>query len=214
MKPITPISTNTELTEFLIWHRKKYGIAFNDLELECEFRKTQESLKKEINPINIITTVFICYNLNVALRLAKTRKRQIVQARQVSASLLKELCMDLSLQSIGDYFNRDHATVMHAIKAVNNLRFEFTEMRDFYETLRNGIENGIDLRYLKVPPRLIKPATFYLSKVRTKEYTLKRAELKNEASNAIIQNGVSDYLNEFDRERKISKYKEEFIGRI
>lgn len=52
---------------------------------------------------------------------AKTRKKEIVIARQVAMYFAKEYT-DFSLKSIGEYFGgRDHSTVIHAIQAVNEL---------------------------------------------------------------------------------------------
>jgi chromosomal replication initiator protein len=51
----------------------------------------------------------------------KTRKREIVQARQVSMYFSKNLTK-ASLASIGSFIGgKDHATVLHACKTVNNL---------------------------------------------------------------------------------------------
>lgn len=51
----------------------------------------------------------------------KTRKRQIVEARQVSMYIAIKEIKTISLSKVGEYYNRDHATVIHAIKTVKNL---------------------------------------------------------------------------------------------
>ena len=51
----------------------------------------------------------------------KTRKRAIVQARQLSMYLAKSLTKN-SLKSIGKHFGgRDHSTVIHSCQAVQDL---------------------------------------------------------------------------------------------
>ena len=51
----------------------------------------------------------------------KTRKRNIVMARQLSMYLAKNLT-NQSLKVIGEYFGgRDHSTVIHSCKAVQDL---------------------------------------------------------------------------------------------
>jgi chromosomal replication initiator protein len=51
----------------------------------------------------------------------KTRKKEIVLARQVAMYFAKELT-NLSLKTIGYHFgNRDHSTVIHAIQMINDL---------------------------------------------------------------------------------------------
>jgi chromosomal replication initiator protein len=52
---------------------------------------------------------------------SKTRKREIVQARQVAKYFSKTLTKS-SLATIGSQIGgKDHATVLHACKTVNNL---------------------------------------------------------------------------------------------
>lgn len=51
----------------------------------------------------------------------KTRKREIVEARQIAMFVASTQIKTLSLSKIGEYYNKDHATVIHALKTVNNL---------------------------------------------------------------------------------------------
>ena len=52
---------------------------------------------------------------------SKTRKREIVQCRQLAMYFSKQMTKN-SLAMIGKYCgNKDHATVLHACKTVNNL---------------------------------------------------------------------------------------------
>ena len=51
----------------------------------------------------------------------KTRKREIVIARQVAMYFAKEYT-NMSLKSIGNHFGgRDHSTVIHALTSVSDL---------------------------------------------------------------------------------------------
>jgi chromosomal replication initiator protein len=59
--------------------------------------------------------------LSVDLLKSKTRKREIVQARQISMYFSKQLTKS-SLKNIGMHFGgRDHSTVIHACQTVNDL---------------------------------------------------------------------------------------------
>ena len=50
----------------------------------------------------------------------KSRKKEIVEARQTAMFLCRNI-LDSSLSSVGMYFGgRDHTTVMHAIKTIEN----------------------------------------------------------------------------------------------
>ena len=61
------------------------------------------------------------YRIPIDLMQSKTRKREIVQARQVSMFFSKSMTK-ASLASIGSQIGgKDHATVLHACKTVNNL---------------------------------------------------------------------------------------------
>lgn len=52
----------------------------------------------------------------------KTRLRDIVEIRQISLTLFKHKVASGSLKEKGAYFKKDHATVLHSIKTVKNLR--------------------------------------------------------------------------------------------
>lgn len=76
---------------------------------------------KEITIDYIQKVVSDYYKIPVDVMQGKTRKREIVQARQVSMYFSKSLTK-ASLASIGSQIGgKDHATVLHACKTVNNL---------------------------------------------------------------------------------------------
>ena len=61
------------------------------------------------------------YNVEEDLMKKKTRKREICFPRQVAMYLIKNTT-NLSLKSIGELFSgKDHATVLHAYRTINNL---------------------------------------------------------------------------------------------
>src|SRR5512138_685331 len=77
--------------------------------------------RREITIEYIQKIVCDYYKIPIDLIQGKTRKREIVQARQVSMYFSKSLTK-ASLASIGSHIGgKDHATVLHACKAVNNL---------------------------------------------------------------------------------------------
>jgi S-adenosylhomocysteine hydrolase len=69
----------------------------------------------------------------------KTRKREIVYARQVVMWLLRKYSKKISWAKCSSYYAKDHATAMHAFKTINNL----TETD-------SKIANDINLYCLKV----------------------------------------------------------------
>jgi len=83
--------------------------------------KLVSATKHEINIDYIQKTVCDYYKIPVDTMQGKTRKREVVQARQVSMFFSKSLTK-ASLASIGTHIGgKDHATVLHACKTVNNL---------------------------------------------------------------------------------------------
>ena len=83
--------------------------------------KLIKNTKKEISIDYIQKVVCNYYNIPVELIQSRTRKREIVQARQVAMYFSKGLTKS-SLATIGSQIGgKDHATVLHACKTVNNL---------------------------------------------------------------------------------------------
>jgi chromosomal replication initiator protein len=77
--------------------------------------------KKEISVDYIQKVVCDYFSLTPDLLQSKTRKREIVQARQIAMYFSKAMTKS-SLASIGALIGgKDHATVLHACKTVNNL---------------------------------------------------------------------------------------------
>ena len=76
---------------------------------------------KEISIDYIQKVVCDYFNLPLEVINSKTRKREIVQARQLAMYFSKKHTKN-SLSTIGLHCgNKDHATVLHAVKTVNNL---------------------------------------------------------------------------------------------
>lgn len=77
--------------------------------------------KRPITIDEIIKKVSEFYGVEPNSINTRSRKREVVQVRQVAMFLAKKY-LDMSTSKIGQYIgNRDHATVLHACKAVTNL---------------------------------------------------------------------------------------------
>ncbi|MCD4707791.1 MAG: chromosomal replication initiator protein DnaA [Candidatus Sabulitectum sp.] len=76
------------------------------------------SSSRRLNPSSITSIVGEYFGINPNALKGKKRKREILIPRQVSMFLLRDLT-NLSLEEIGDFFDRDHSTVLNAIKRVN-----------------------------------------------------------------------------------------------
>lgn len=84
-------------------------------------RKAVRNVNKPITIEGIISSVCSHFNLDESAVYTKTRKRDVVQVRQISMYLAKKHT-DISTSKIGQLIgNRDHATVLHACKIIKDL---------------------------------------------------------------------------------------------
>lgn len=81
----------------------------------------KDSSNKHIDIDYIIRIVCLYFNVPIEMMQSNTRKREIVQARQIAMYFSKKLTKE-SLATIGNKIgDKDHATVLHSCKTVNNL---------------------------------------------------------------------------------------------
>ncbi|MGL9735085.1 MAG: chromosomal replication initiator protein DnaA [Symbiopectobacterium sp.] len=84
---------------------------------------------------NIQKTVAEYYKIKVADLLSKRRSRSVARPRQVAMALAKELT-NHSLPEIGDAFGgRDHTTVLHACRKIEQLREESHDIKEDFSNL-------------------------------------------------------------------------------
>ena len=84
---------------------------------------------------NIQKTVAEYYKIKMADMLSKRRSRSVARPRQMAMALAKELT-NHSLPEIGDAFGgRDHTTVLHACRKIEQLREESHDIKEDYSNL-------------------------------------------------------------------------------
>ncbi|MCP1064877.1 chromosomal replication initiator protein DnaA [Serratia symbiotica] len=84
---------------------------------------------------NIQKTVAEYYKIKVADLLSKRRSRSVARPRQMAMALAKELT-NHSLPEIGDAFGgRDHTTVLHACRKIEQLREESHDIKEDFSKL-------------------------------------------------------------------------------
>ncbi|WP_096619176.1 chromosomal replication initiator protein DnaA [Candidatus Enterovibrio altilux] len=84
---------------------------------------------------NIQKTVAAYYKIKMSDLLSKRRSRSVARPRQVAMALSKELT-NHSLPEIGDAFGgRDHTTVLHACRKIEQLREESHDIKEDYSNL-------------------------------------------------------------------------------
>ncbi|WP_294947937.1 chromosomal replication initiator protein DnaA [Sulfurivirga sp.] len=109
---------------------------------------TKEALKdllalqqKMITLENIQKTVADYYKVRVSDLLGKRRSRNVARPRQMAMALAKELTTH-SLPEIGNAFGgRDHTTVLHAVRKVQQLREEDPRFEEDFNNLIKIITN-------------------------------------------------------------------------
>jgi chromosomal replication initiator protein len=102
--------------------------------------KFVKNTSREISIDYIQKIVSDYFNLPVELMISKTRKREIVQARQLAMYFSKKMTKS-SLATIGLHCgNKDHATVLHACRTVNNLIETDKTFRGYVEELEKKIK--------------------------------------------------------------------------
>lgn len=90
---------------------------------------------------NIQKTVAEYYNIKIADMKSKSRSRSVARPRQMAMALAKELTTH-SLPEIGREFGgRDHTTVMHACKTINELKESDSSMLEDYTNLTRKLSS-------------------------------------------------------------------------
>ena len=98
-----------------------------------------KNTKREVSIDYIQKVVSDYFQMDVETLQSKTRKRHIVQARQLAMFFAKKLTK-ASLASIGSQIGkRDHATVLHACKTVDNLSATDKQFRKYVEDLNKKL---------------------------------------------------------------------------
>ena len=97
--------------------------AENSVELAAKVTdKIVNSSVREISIGTVQSAVCDYFNITPEELVSKSRKRQIVQARQISMYLCRNLISNCSLSTIGAQTGgKDHATVLHSCNIVSDL---------------------------------------------------------------------------------------------
>ncbi|MCB0429930.1 MAG: chromosomal replication initiator protein DnaA [Flavobacteriales bacterium] len=101
--------------------------------------KFVKNTAREVSIDYIQKVVCDYFDLPIELMKSKTRKREVVQARQIAMYFAKNLTK-ASLANIGMHCGgKDHATVLHACRTVNNLMDTDKRFRAYIEDLEKRI---------------------------------------------------------------------------
>lgn len=99
-----------------------------------------QEIDTEISMDYIQKTVAAYFKISVENLKSKSRKRELVTARQAAMYFIKQYTTH-SLKSIGQYFGgRDHSTVSHALHAVENLLDTEPHFKKAFEELQQKVK--------------------------------------------------------------------------
>ena len=114
-----------------------------DINLDLAKRTVKEiatDRKINISIDNITKTVCSALSVDENKLRDKTRKKEIVLARQLAMFFSKELTKS-SLKTIGLHFGgRDHSTVIHSCNSIEQMQQEDSSIKTLVENLRSQIE--------------------------------------------------------------------------
>ncbi|HLT47417.1 MAG TPA: chromosomal replication initiator protein DnaA [Rubricoccaceae bacterium] len=132
-----------ELEGALIRLQAHAALVGREIDLEMA-REVLRDLIKEARPSLTVEEIqrVVCDYLKIPEDLvrARTRKREVVQARQIAMWFAKELTAH-SLKTIGLHFGgRDHSTVIHGIQSVNDQLDTDPAFRETIEAIRKRLD--------------------------------------------------------------------------
>ncbi len=119
------------------------SLAKKEIDLELAKKVLKNFVKTTTKEVTIDTIQkMVCeyFNISYDKLLAKTRKREIVQARQITMFLAKKYTKN-SLKSIGEHFGgRDHTTVIHSCQTVGDLMDTDGQFREYVLELQQKVQ--------------------------------------------------------------------------
>lgn len=139
----TKITTNIRELEGALIRVEAYGSLTNnnlDLELAEEALKgiISEKQKIEVTPMRIQEIVAEFYDIDLKEMIGRKRSQNIAYPRQIAMYLTREMT-DLSLPKIGEEFDRDHTTVIHAYDKITEELETKLDLQENIEEIREKI---------------------------------------------------------------------------
>ena len=123
-------------------------LGHQDVSVELAEKVTGKIVGDQDNDISIgtiVQTVCEYFNITREILLSKSRKRQIVQARQIAMYECRNLLQNCSLSTIGaELGGKDHATVLHACAQVQDLMTTDKLFRQWVEDIEGMVVVPVD----------------------------------------------------------------------
>lgn len=138
------ISTNIRELEGAFNTFVSYGQLTHDFSLhtaETSLKnRISPALKKKVSPQLILEVVATFYGVNKEDLLSKKRRKEFAFPRQVMMFLCRNE-LDFTYEQIGAFTEKDHSTVMHAVKKIESTAEHDLKMQDDLRELRRRISD-------------------------------------------------------------------------
>ncbi len=92
-----------------------------------EIFKNQTNRKSKISIKNVVKEVSNYYNIPVEELIGNSRKKNVLLARQISIKLSRSI-LDSSLMEIGQFFNKNHSTIINSINKIDKVIVENNDL--------------------------------------------------------------------------------------
>ena len=126
----------TRLTAYSSMTGQPITLELSELALKEIFDQKQP---KKVTAEMIMQTVSDYYSVTLGELVGPTRKREITVPRQVAIYLTREMT-GMSLPQIGEVFGgRDHTTIMHSCKVMENSISRDSSMKNLVNTVKNRV---------------------------------------------------------------------------
>lgn len=102
----------------ILFYQENKGAPISINEAENIINKSIQNITKKISDQDILKAVANFFNITIDDLLAKKRKKEIVEPRQIAIYLLRDI-LNMSYPYIGERLNRDHTTAIHAYEKIN-----------------------------------------------------------------------------------------------
>ena len=100
------------------------------------YRKHQQMyLNHDKHIENICRLVFAYFDVPLEKIKVKSRKAQLIRAKQFTAYFLRREVHRITLQEIGGVFDLDHATILHSINKIKGVLEVDKEYRNYHNEL-------------------------------------------------------------------------------
>lgn len=103
--------------------------------------KIRSTLNAERFLESVITLVAMNYDLPLSAFTSKSRKRNLVVAKQMVCTIVKEVNPIIPLNQIANALNQHHSTIIHSIKTLRTLMDSDVNVAQTYQLLRDTAMN-------------------------------------------------------------------------